>query len=111
MTGEEIRAAREARGWSRAELAARSGLDSDTIRRIEEQGQAPQARTLRMLRAALTMPQGDAPERTSDLARLAAAAARLPAPDLAAAAAFVEALAARSGFDDSDEGARRLRAA
>jgi transcriptional regulator with XRE-family HTH domain len=51
--GERIRAAREAKGWSQAELAAGLGVTVTTISRWERGTSAPQRAALRALSRAL----------------------------------------------------------
>ena len=57
--GAQIRAAREARGWSREELANRAGMSTDGLRRIEGGLHQPHAKSLRALRTALERPMED----------------------------------------------------
>lgn len=71
MTGDELRGAREAASLSRQELAHKSGVTRETIRRLEEGG-STYASTWKKLRTALGyLPQvePEAPE-ADDLAHL-----------------------------------------
>ncbi len=54
----DIRAARQARGWSQEELAERTGLSARTIQRIEN-GARPSAATARLLAAAFEVEVAD----------------------------------------------------
>lgn len=45
--GRHIRRLREARGWTRQNMAKRSGLAPDTIRRLEKEEFSPNLRTLK----------------------------------------------------------------
>lgn len=54
----DIRAARQARGWSQEELAERTGLSARTIQRIEN-GARPSAATARLLAAAFEVDVAD----------------------------------------------------
>ena len=100
MSGAEWRAMREARGLSRAELAAATGISDEAIRRIEEHDVQPRARTARLLRRVLTEPQSSGDR--DALARIAAAAVRLSDQRRRDAAAMLEAMV-REGFEPADE--------
>ena len=56
MTKNPIRAAREDAGLSRSQLAAKSGVTSETIERIELRKNDPSMATLRALADALCLP-------------------------------------------------------
>ncbi len=61
MTGGELRASREARGWSVPELAVRAEVHEETIRRLEAGAFGGRARTWRRISAALGEPASVAP--------------------------------------------------
>lgn len=53
--GANLRAAREAHGWSRKELAARAGLDNSAIYRLEYGQRQPELSSILNLATALRM--------------------------------------------------------
>lgn len=54
--GRELRKQREVRGWSRRELAERSGVSADTIKQIENGSSRPMVATRSKLEGALGNP-------------------------------------------------------
>ncbi len=54
-----LRAAREARGWTLAELARRSGVHKSTVSRLERGEIEPSLRTVEKLEAALGLARGE----------------------------------------------------
>lgn len=53
--GRELRKQREARGWSRRELAERSGVSADTVKQIEYEKRGSRPATRTKLEGALEM--------------------------------------------------------
>jgi transcriptional regulator with XRE-family HTH domain len=53
LTPEQLRAARALVGWSRNELAAKSSVSSETVKRFEFRGSDPKLSTLNKWRRAL----------------------------------------------------------
>lgn len=54
--GRHVRSLRKARGYTQEQLADRSGLASDTIRRLERHEFSPSLKTLRKLASGLGLP-------------------------------------------------------
>ena len=53
VVGKKLKERREAKGWSRSQLALRAGLGRHSIRRIEEDLQSPTIGTLARIAGAL----------------------------------------------------------